>query len=56
MAKEMASAIKQDTHLERTTFERLLAADVGGVPLPLIACALLAVAFGCLVAMTAGGQ
>jgi hypothetical protein len=56
MSKEMASAIKQDAHIERGVFERLIATDIAGIPLPLIACALLAVAFGSLVAMTAGGH
>jgi hypothetical protein len=56
MSKEMASAIKQDAHIERGIFERLMATDIAGIPVPFVACALLAVAFGSLLAMTAGGN
>jgi hypothetical protein len=56
MSKEMASAVKQNAHIERSVFARLMATDIGGIPLPFVACALLAVAFGSLLAMTAGGH
>ena len=56
MSKEMASAIKQDTHIERSVFDRLMATDIAGIPVPFVACAVLAVVFGCLLALTAGGH
>ncbi len=56
MQNEMGAVAAEPAARVATGLERLLVRDIGGVPVVLIACGLLAVVFGGLVAMTAGGQ
>lgn len=56
MPKETTVAIEEPAQMNINPIERMMMRDIGGIPVPLIACTVLAVVFGAVVAMTAGGH
>jgi ribose/xylose/arabinose/galactoside ABC-type transport system permease subunit len=56
MSQEPTATIEQPAQLNANTVERLMMRDIAGIPIPLIACALAAVLFGCVLAMSAGSH
>ena len=56
MPNETVSVIANPVDGAGSAIERLLMRDIAGMPAAFVACALAAVAFGGLIAMTAGGH
>ena len=56
MPKETLELAAAQTHREAGFIERVMLSDIGGIPVALVVCAIAAVVFGGLVAVTAGSH